>query len=101
MCSKGTNQSPNNIVTSNITINLGSSVSLNIPAYPTRADFENLGTNVEVVLNGTLIDGNKNYSLAQFHFHTPGEHRINGKFYPMGVHFVLEAAGMSLHLVFP
>ena len=94
MCDKGTNQSPIDIGTSNITITRGSSVSLNIPSYPHGADFENLGTNVEVVVNGTLIDANKTFSLAQFHFHTPGEHRINDEYYPMEIHFVLEAAGI-------
>lgn len=29
-----------------------------------------------------------NYSLLQFHFHTPSEHHVNDKAYPMEIHFV-------------
>jgi len=63
--------------------------------YPCGAEFENLGTNVEVVVNGTLVDGNSNttFKLAQFHFHTPAEHRVNSEFYPMEMHWVFESDG--------
>jgi len=54
-----------------------------------------LGTNVEVAVNGTLVDGGKTYDLAQFHFHTPSEHRVNEEIYTMELHFVFEAAGKS------
>lgn len=93
MCAKGMNQSPININTSKIIIEKGSVLSLSIPAYPEGAEFENLGTNVEVVVNGTLVDGGKAYSLAQFHFHTTSEHRVDDEYSPMEVHFVFEAAG--------
>lgn len=33
------------------------------------------------------IDG-KEYDLVQFHFHAPSEHAVNGKSYPLEVHFV-------------
>lgn len=33
------------------------------------------------------IDGEA-FTLRQFHFHTPGEHRISGKIYPLEAHFV-------------
>lgn len=31
---------------------------------------------------------NDTFKLVQFHFHTPSEHQINGKPYPMEIHFV-------------
>ena len=37
--------------------------------------------------NYIIIDGEK-YDLVQFHFHSPSEHLIQNKFYPMEVHFV-------------
>ncbi|MBB6444232.1 carbonic anhydrase [Bacillus benzoevorans] len=37
--------------------------------------------------NKIRIDG-KVYNLLQFHFHNPSEHKINGKQYPMEIHFV-------------
>lgn len=102
MCDHGTNQSP-------ITINAlgtgasngtskteGTAVSFSVPPYPAGAVFENLGTNVEVVVNGSLVDAGKNFSLAQFHFHTPSEHRINDEYFPMEMHFVFQAAGSLL-----
>ncbi|HMG16956.1 MAG TPA: carbonic anhydrase family protein [Saprospiraceae bacterium] len=34
-----------------------------------------------------MVNGEK-YNLLQFHTHTPSEHTINGKSYPMEIHFV-------------
>jgi carbonic anhydrase len=94
LCSTGMNQSPIDIGNSSGTsVVSGKTIQLSIPDYPNGAKFENLGTNVEVVVNGTLVDGSKTYALAQFHFNTPGEHRVNDEFYPMEMHFVFEAAG--------
>ncbi len=97
MCDRGLNQSPIDVTASNTTITNGSYIALNVPPYPKGAEFENLGTNVEVVVNGTLVDGNKTYSLAQFHFHTPSEHHIDDEYYAIEVHFVFEAAGKIPH----
>jgi carbonic anhydrase len=95
LCDKGMNQSPIDIIPSAITLDNGASCTLNVPSYPSGALFENLGTNVEVVVNGTLVDGGKTYNLAQFHFHTPSEHRVNEEIYTMELHFVFEAGGKS------
>jgi len=38
-----------------------------------------------------IIDGKK-YHLVQFHFHTPGEHTVNGHHYEMELHFVNQDA---------
>ena len=35
-----------------------------------------------------VMMGGKQYNLLQFHFHTPSEHKLNGKALPMEVHFV-------------
>ncbi|THV00318.1 carbonic anhydrase [Dendrothele bispora CBS 962.96] len=62
---------------------------------------ENLGTTIQVVVNGTMIlverDGNGNgngneteFQLRQFHFHTPSEHRIGDEFFVMEMHLVHE-----------
>src|ERR1700761_4797924 len=47
----GTIQSPI-ILSSNISTVQGSSINWTVPNYPQGAKFENLGTNVEVVVNG-------------------------------------------------
>jgi carbonic anhydrase len=61
----------------------------------TAAELINLGTTVEVVANGTTRFGGKLFSLRQFHFHTPSEHRVSEEHYPLEVHMVHEAAGNS------
>lgn len=59
------------------------------------AKFENKGHTLEVnnIENGTLKFGNETYNLAQAHFHTPSEHRIDDEFYPMEMHFVHKSTG--------
>jgi carbonic anhydrase len=56
-------------------------------------EFENLGTTVEVIANGTTEFGGKTFNLKQFHFHSPSEHRINEEYFPLEMHMVHEAAG--------
>lgn len=98
-CTLGHNQSPINIIPSNVTAVNGSTLGFSVHAYPHGAEFINLGTTVEVDANGTLVRGNKTYSLRQFHFHTPSEHRIENEYYPMEVHFVFQAEDASLSVL--
>lgn len=95
LCANGTNQSPI-LLNSTNAVPIDGNTTLEIPSYPNGALLENLGTNVQVVANGTLVDGGKNYSLAQFHFHTPSEHRVDDQYFPMEAHFVFEAPGQSV-----
>jgi len=37
---------------------------------------------------GHIIIGDKKFNLAQFHYHCPSEHCIDGKSYPLCLHFV-------------
>ncbi|KAJ5175557.1 uncharacterized protein N7482_001434 [Penicillium canariense] len=98
-CSTGKRQSPINIVTEDIDYAAANSVQFNIP----NADdikFENLGSGLEVVLtNGSLVTKAASYKLAQFHFHTPSEHRINDEYYPMEAHFVFENTAGAIAVV--
>ena len=36
----------------------------------------------------TLTIGNKSYELRQYHFHSPSEHTVNGRHFPMEMHLV-------------
>jgi len=50
----------------------------------------NNGHTIKVVTEGRsyiVVDGRKFY-LRQFHFHSPSEHTIDGKYYPFEAHFV-------------
>jgi hypothetical protein len=53
-------------------------------------EFENLGTTIEVIVNGTTKFGGTDFRLKQFHMHTPSEHRVNDEYYPLEVHMVHE-----------
>ena len=63
------------------------------------AEFENVGTTVEVVMEGkgakTTISG-KEFELKQFHFHSPSEHTVDGEHFPLEMHMVHEAADASI-----
>lgn len=91
LCATGRYQSPINLNASIPTAS-GNSVSFNVSSYPDGAVFENLGGTLEVPSNGTLVVGNTTYKLAQFHFHTTSEHRIDLEYFPMEMHFVLESS---------
>ena len=45
---------------------------------------------------GTIKISGVDYTLAQFHFHTPSEHAVSGEKFPMEVHFVHAAADGTL-----
>ena len=93
LCAKGTHQSPIDVSSTGCGPKSANPV-FHVPAVPKGAELLNLGTTVEVITNGTLIKGSKTFNLAQFHFHTPSEHSVDGKYYPMEVHFVFQAQGM-------
>ena len=95
LCAKGTHQSPIDVTSSGCKAKTANPI-LHVPAVPRGAEFLNLGTTVEVIANGTLIKDDKIYNLAQFHFHSPSEHSVDGKYFPMEVHFVFQAQGVSL-----
>ncbi|KAK0654744.1 alpha carbonic anhydrase [Cercophora newfieldiana] len=100
LCAKGTHQSPIDLSQSFLMTSASANPQFALSAAPRGADFINLGTTVEVMgANGTLVTKNKTSKLAQFHFHSPSEHSINGVFYPMEVHFVFQAPDASLSVV--
>ncbi|KAL7273373.1 hypothetical protein RUND412_003774 [Rhizina undulata] len=92
-CSTGSTQSPINI--DNTTAILASKVPKVVIPNVEAAEFENLGSTIEVVVNGTTTFAGKDFSLKQFHFHTPSEHRIAEEYFPLEVHMVHEAADGS------
>lgn len=98
LCATGKNQSPINILNSN-TKQLAGKLKLNYPAESGKFTVENKGTTILFTPNGiskydAVLD-EKKYKLLQFHFHTPSEHFVNNTYYPMEVHFVHQAEGMS------
>ncbi|PYI31805.1 carbonic anhydrase [Aspergillus indologenus CBS 114.80] len=90
-CSGGKHQSPIDILTEEVDYVESGSLVFDIPAAE-EAKLSNLGSGLEVVLaRGTFTTGEDyQYQLAQFHFHTPSEHRVEQEYYPLEVHFVFK-----------
>ncbi|KAF2467146.1 carbonic anhydrase [Lindgomyces ingoldianus] len=85
-CKTGKQQSPINIDDS---ISLATEAPvLDIPEQ--KVEFENLGTTVEVIVNGTTKFAGQDFRLKQFHLHTPSEHRIGEEYFPLEMHMVHE-----------
>ena len=98
-CVDGSAQSPINIVNP-VKKNL---VNLKFDYIKGEAGIFNNGHTVEaeplgsekssVVINGV------SYTFAQFHFHAPSEHEVNGMHYPVEVHFVHKTDSGKLAVV--
>ena len=96
LCATGKNQSPVNIYSGSFNKVSGSSFNFTIDSAPDGVELENTGHNVQVYAEGSAeVDGGS-YQLAQYHFHTPSEHRIDTEYYPMEVHFVFQNEGKFL-----
>ncbi|KAK2863696.1 hypothetical protein FQN49_004080 [Arthroderma sp. PD_2] len=97
-CGHGSTQSPIVLNSRTIPHAAKGSVKMSIPSVM-EADFENLGSTVEVVVGGKLSAEGKDYELAQFHFHTPSEHRVDEEYSPMEAHFVFQTANKTIAVV--
>ncbi|KAF1981933.1 carbonic anhydrase, partial [Aulographum hederae CBS 113979] len=91
-CSTGTSQSPINLDCSLRSTAKSPFVAI---ANVQSAEIENIGTGVEVLVNGSTGFNGTNYLLKQIHFHTPSEHRINEEYFPLEMHMVHEPADPS------
>ncbi|CAG8950209.1 hypothetical protein HYFRA_00008446 [Hymenoscyphus fraxineus] len=89
-CKTGKQQSPIDLIAGATKPVEAGAIKFNFPNVNTT-EFENLGTTIEVIMQGkgatTTIDG-KVFNMRQFHFHTPGEHTINGEYMPLEMHMV-------------
>ncbi|RAH68281.1 carbonic anhydrase family protein [Aspergillus aculeatinus CBS 121060] len=90
-CSQGKHQSPIDVLSEEVDYVASSSLVLDIPAAD-EAKISNLGSGLEVALaQGTLsVSEDYQYQLAQFHFHTPSEHRVDQEYFPLEVHFIFK-----------
>lgn len=84
-CSAGSQQSP---------LNISGAIKAVLPDL--KIDWKKGGTilnnghtiQVKVPAGSTLTRGDKVYELQQYHFHAPSEHLVEGRNFPMEVHFV-------------
>jgi len=106
LCQEGHNQSPIDIEkTSSATLPKlradFSPAKLQIVHHEHIADEINNGHTIQINYSegDTLTIGDTNYELIQFHFHSPSEHTVHGKHYPMEVHFVHKSSSGALAVV--
>jgi len=107
VCAEGREQSP---------IDISSATETELPAIiinrPSEREFEvlNQAGVVDALDNGhtiqvnsmtgeTIAVGDGIFALVQFHFHAPSEHTVDGKHFPMEMHFVHQADNGSLAVV--
>lgn len=97
-CAIGGQQSPVDL-TSTLSANVTTPVTRWAPAN--AAQVVNNGHTLQVNLTspGSLKLAGKDYTLKQFHFHHPSEHTIDGKSFPLEVHFVHAAADGDLAVI--
>lgn len=95
----GKEQSPVNIATADaVPADLA---ALNVSYHETTLEILNNGHTVEDDYHegGTLTVDGHIYKLAQFHFHSPSEHTIDGKHTPLEMHLVHRDAAGKLAVV--
>ncbi|NCS94794.1 MAG: carbonic anhydrase family protein [Leptospira sp.] len=89
-CQLKQRQSPINLIENSIKAKNALNLSI---CYATHHQIaKNLGHTVEVEVEveneGIVVFKNKTYRLIQYHFHTPSEHKLNSKIFPMEMHVV-------------
>lgn len=101
-CSKGTAQSPINIPIQQVQEDKGLT-DLEVHYLPTEFEVINNGHTIQAnALPGTensITVNGKTYQLAQFHFHLPSEHKVDGQNYPMELHLVHKDNNGSLTVI--
>ncbi|MEB3282009.1 MAG: carbonic anhydrase family protein [Lyngbya sp.] len=97
LCETGLQQSPINIDTEALTPK--PKIEFSYDYTPLRV--VNIGHTVQVEYESgsTIKVDNKQYELKQFHFHSPSEHQLNGKSYPMEVHLVHQSSDGELAVI--
>lgn len=98
LCSSGKAQSPINI--QNNWKKAPAKLSVNYQ-NKTQIQLQDLGFTIQANLaKGSHISiQDKTYQLIQFHFHTPGEHQLNGKLAPAEFHFVHQSTDGALAVI--
>ena len=99
-CADGSAQSPIN-VTGAVSKNM---TNIKFDYIAGEAGVFNNGHTVEAepmgeAANSKVTIGTKQYPFLQFHFHAPSEHKVNGKRYPLEIHFVHKNAQNEIAVV--
>ncbi|WP_397432119.1 carbonic anhydrase [Pseudomonas chlororaphis] len=90
LCAQGAQQSPIDVEIKKVRPVKGSASDLNIGYGVSSLKIVNNGHTIQAnVIDGESVTfKGREYRLVQFHFHTPSEHRIDHRAYPMEMHLV-------------
>lgn len=106
VCRDGKAQSPIDLVTETAQAGSPANVdyektSLRIEQHEHVTSLLDNGHTIQVTVEegSTLTTSHGTYQLKQFHFHTPSEHTLDGRSFPMEVHFVHQSADGRLAVV--
>lgn len=86
LCESGDMQSPIDLASANAFGNIA--LSVNYQAGPLTVSNKGLTVQADFAPGSTMTSGGMTFNLIQIHFHTPSEHAISGKRYPLTGHFV-------------
>jgi len=75
--------------------------ALKIAHHEHVTDILDNGHTIQVTVDegSSLVTGQGTYQLKQFHFHTPSEHTVGGKPFPMEAHFVHQSSAGGFAVV--
>ncbi len=86
LCKKGLKQSPIDIV--NVKKEETKKLTFNYADTPLNIVNNGHTLQVNYKAGSTLLIGKNKFNLLQFHFHTPSEHKVKSKTFPIEAHFV-------------
>lgn len=100
VCAIGKSQSPINLAAGTATTGKAGNFKINYApgAVALLNNGHTIQADVSDATNTVTFEGTS-YTLAQFHFHAPSEHTVDGKQFPMEIHFVNKDANGHIVVV--
>ena len=94
LCQSGDMQSPIDLAGANAKGNVA--LAVNYQSGPLTVSNKGLTIQADFAAGSSMTSGGTTFNLIQIHFHTPSEHAISGKRYPLTGHFVHATEGGKL-----
>ena len=86
LCERGDMQSPIDLAGANARANV--KIAVDYQPGPLTVSNKGLTVQADFAPGSSMTSGGSKFNLIQIHFHTPSEHAISGKRYPLTGHFV-------------